>query len=147
MSLAEVEALAAVAFLALVGVLSVRLFAERHIVRRRLRTAAVVLGAICLVLTLSAAAKLARRSSPGAVVVRPRARVRSEPAPRAVELFSFEEGAELRVLRRSGGWTSVELETDPERRGWVETQTVELLAEPPYAGAGRTGAAGEGRAE
>jgi hypothetical protein len=136
MSLAEVETLAAVAFLALVGVLSVRLFAGSGLVRRRLRTAAIILGAVVLVLALSAAAKLARRSSPGAVVVAPRARVRSEPAPRAVELFSFEEGAEVRVLGRSGGWTRVELESDPERRGWVETRAVELLSEPPHAGTG-----------
>ena len=131
LSLAEAEKLAAVFLLALLGVLAARLFVEPPL-RRRLRPAAIACGALALAMALSSSAKLAWSSREDAVVVAREARVRSEPAGRAVELFTLREGAELRVLGRSGGWTRVLAGAD--RRGWVESETLEALAAEPRVG-------------
>lgn len=133
-SLAEAEKLAAFLLLALVGLLTARLFA-REPLRRRLRFPAIASGVLAGAMALSSAAKLTWSAADDAVVVRTQARVRSEPAGRAVELFILREGAEVRVLGRSGEWTRVGAGSD--RRGWVEKGAVEVLADP--AGAGHSG--------
>jgi hypothetical protein len=130
MSLAEAEWLAAMFFLALVAALSVRLFLrDASPWRKRLRAAAVLLGVLAGVFVLSSVAKLSSRARPWAVVTAEVVPVRSEPAGRAVELFPLREGAEVRALRRAGDWTRIEAGRD--RRGWVETEGVEMLSEPP----------------
>jgi len=128
LSLAEAEKLAAFFFLALLGLLAARLFAGPPL-RRRLRPAAIACGALALAMALSSTAKLAWSSEKDAVVVASEARVRSEPAGRAVELFILREGAEVRVLGRSGAWSRVLAGAD--RRGWVESETIERLAAEP----------------
>jgi len=137
LSLAEMEAAAAAFYLALMGVLSVRLFVDgrtgpARLWRARLRTAAIVLGALVFCAAMSSAAKLASRSRDEAVVVAGEARVRSEPAGRAVDLFPVREGAEVRILGRSGDWTRIEAGRD--RRGWIETRALEVLSDPPHVG-------------
>jgi tetratricopeptide (TPR) repeat protein len=129
-SLAEAEWLAAFFFWALFAALSVRLFLrDANPWRKRLRTAAVLLGVAAGIFVLSSAAKLSSRSRPWVVVTAGEVRVKSEPAGRAVELFPLREGAEVRELDRAGDWTRIEAGRD--RRGWVETEAVESSRSPP----------------
>jgi hypothetical protein len=131
MSLAETEALAATAFIVLLGLLAARRFVSDR-VRRRLSAPAVAAGMLFAVLALSSLAKLADSPAGEGVVVAAEARVRSEPSGRAVDLFTLREGAEVQVTRRTEGWTRVV--AGPDRRGWVESRAVEVLSDPPYAG-------------
>ena len=132
-SLAEAEWLAALLLLAFFAALSVRLFLrDVNPWRKRLRTAAVRLGVLAGTFVLSSAAKLSSRSRPWAVVTAGEVRAKSEPSGRAVDLFPLREGAEVRALDRAGDWTRIEAGRD--RRGWVETEAVEMLCEPPPSG-------------
>jgi hypothetical protein len=131
MSLAEAEAMAAVVFLAFIGLLAARAFAGDRL-RRRLATPAVAAGVLFAVFALSSLAKLADSPESEGVIVAAEARVRSEPSGRAVDLFTLREGAEVRVTRRSGEWTRVTAGAD--RRGWLESRAIEVLSDPPYAG-------------
>jgi len=131
LSLAEAEALAVVAFLALLGLLAARRFVDQRL-GRRLAPGAIAAGVLFGAFALSSTAKLADSPKGEGVVVTAEARVRSEPTGRAVDLFTLREGAEVRVTGGSGNWTRVFAGGD--RRGWVESRAVEVLSEPPYAG-------------
>ncbi len=132
-SLAEAESLAALLLLVLFAALSVRSFLrDANPWRKRLRTAAVLLGVMAGIFVLSSAAKLSSRTRPWAVITAEEVRVKSEPAGRAIELFPLREGAEVRTLDRAGDWTRIEAGRD--RRGWIETEAVEILSEPPPSG-------------
>jgi tetratricopeptide (TPR) repeat protein len=131
LSLSEAEGLCAAFYLVCMAALSVRLFVRGR-GRQWARTAAIVAGALAFTLMVSSAAKLASGRRDDAVVVSKETSVRSEPAARAVELYVLREGAEVRVITRDHEWTRVQL--GDGARGWVETQTLERLADPPYAG-------------
>ncbi len=130
LSLAEAEALAALAFFMLLGLLAARRFVDER-PRRRLTAPAIASGVIFGVLALSSIGKLADSPRGEGVIVSAEAHVRSEPTGRAVDLFTLREGAEVRVSGHSGGWTRVA--AGPDRRGWVESRTLEVLSDPPRA--------------
>lgn len=129
LSLAEVEALAAVFYLGALATLAAAGFVRQQSQRRRVVGVAAALGALALVAVLSACVKLAWGVRDHAVVVAAEARARSDPAGRSPELFVVREGAELHVLARTGDWTRIESGRDA--RGWVETRALEFLSEPP----------------
>ncbi len=130
LSLAETEALATVAFIALLGLLAARRFVDER-PRRRLAAPAIASGVLFGILTLSSIGKLAGSPADEGVIVSAEVHVRSEPTGRAVDLFTLREGAEVRVVAHSGDWTRVT--AGPERRGWVESHKLEILAAPPHA--------------